>query len=257
MEKPVTSVLMPAYNAEDTIRRAVESALAQTEPALELFVVDDGSRIPAAEALAGIDDERLRIIRLPKNGGIGAARNAALREVRSPFVSQLDADDQWEPDYLESILPSFHDPAIGLAYSNTHIEGHPTGHDDYIGDASIHPMDTFPKFAEACPVPCLTATMRTGAVRGVGGYSEWLKAAADYDLAARLVAAGWRFAYVDRQLARYTWPNKPTAQSYHAERVQREVLKMWMAFALRHPLTPGPRKQVRLGLKRELSRLGR
>src|SRR3954451_3762015 len=144
---------MPAYNAEGTIRRGVESALAQTESRLEVVVVDDGSRVPAAEALAGIDDPRLRVMRLARTVGIAKARNAGLGEIQTPLVSQLDADDRSEPDYLESIAPCFDDPAIGLAYSNTHIDGHPAGHDDYIEDPSVHPMDAFPKFAERCPVP--------------------------------------------------------------------------------------------------------
>ena len=94
----------------------------------------------------------------------------------------LDADDQWEPDYLEHILPCFDDPAVGLAYSNTHIVGHPTGHDDYIGDPSVHPMHDFPKIAEQNPIPCPTATIRAGAARAVGGYARWLWMVEDYHL---------------------------------------------------------------------------
>jgi glycosyltransferase involved in cell wall biosynthesis len=245
---------MPAYGTEATIVEAVESVLGQTVPDLELIVVDDAGPVPAAETLGGIDDPRLRVIRHERNRGAAAARGTALGHARAPLVSQLDADDAWEPDYLESVLPCFDDPAVGLAYTNARIVGHPTGHFDYIGDPSVHPMDTFPKFAEQNPVPALTATMRAGAVRAVGGYKPWLWAAGDYYLYARLIMAGWRFAYVHRMLARYRWPTTERGKSADSERVEREELKMWLAFAARHPLTPGPRRQVRVRVPREARR---
>ena len=255
MAKPLTSVMMPAYNAEATVGEAVASALSQTVGALELIVVDDGSTIPVAEALSDIRDPRLRILRHDRNRGLSAARSTALAAARSSLVSQLDADDLWEPQYLESVLPCFDDPAIGLAYANVTIIGHPEGSTDYIFDSSVHPMDTFPKFAEQNPVPALTATMRTQAVRRVGGYAPWLWASQDYYLYAQLIAAGWRFAYVDRQLARYRWPAADRGMSHDRRRHELDELKLWLGFVLCHPRTPGPRRQVRLRLGREIARL--
>ena len=247
--------MMPAYRSEDTIREAVESVLGQSEPRLELVVVDDCSPTPVMGVLAEIRDPRLRVIRHARNRGTYGARNTALHAATAPLVSQLDPDDAWEPDYLETIAPCFEDPRVGLVYSNCHIVGHPTGLDDYIGDTSVHPMDTFPKFAEQCPVPSPTATMRTHAVRGVGGYARWLWNAGDYYLYAKLIKAGWRFEYVDRQLARYRWPTPLRGKSYNTHRSQLNELAMWTAFVARHPLTPGPRHQVRLRTRREIRRL--
>jgi glycosyltransferase involved in cell wall biosynthesis len=253
--EPLTTVVMPAYNAEDTIRESVTSALAQTEPRLELVVVDDGSQTPVAEVLADTKDPRLRVIRHPRNRGPSAARNTALAAARTPFVSQLDADDLWEPEYLESVVPRFEDPRIGLVYTNATILGHPTGHDTYIFDPAPHPIDRFPKLAEKNPVPALTATMRTDAVAAVGGYARWLWLAQDYHLYLKLAAAGWRFDYVDRKLARFRWPEEGRGRSYDWRRHERYELRMWIAFALRHPLTPGPRRQVRTRVRREFHHL--
>src|SRR4051812_4491997 len=130
---PRTSVLMPAYRNEETLRASVESALGQTVGDLELIVVDDASPIPCADVLAEVRDPRLRIIRHARNRNTAGARNTALRAARAPLVSQLDADDSWEPDYLETVLPCFDDPRVGLAYTNCFIDGHPDGLDDYIG----------------------------------------------------------------------------------------------------------------------------
>ncbi|MCW2990271.1 MAG: hypothetical protein JWM73_865 [Solirubrobacterales bacterium] len=247
---------MPAYRAQATIRESVESALAQTVADLEVIVVDDGSPEPMADVLAGLDDPRLRILRHARNRRAPAARNTALAAARAPLVSQLDADDLWEPDYLERVLPRFEDPAVGLVYANATILGHPTGHDTYIVDPSVHPMDRFPKLAEQNPIPALTATMRADAVRGVGGYAEWLWVCDDYHLYMKLARAGWRFGYVDEKLARYRWPTAERGQSFDRTAAERDELKMYAGFALRHPLTPGPRHQVRARVRRARGRRG-
>lgn len=250
---PLTSVIMPAYRAEATVRGSVESALGQTVGDLEVIVVDDGSPEPVDEVLREVRDPRLRVLRHERNRGAPAARNTALAAARASLVSQLDADDLWKPEYLESVLPCFEDPRIGLVYTNCTILEHPTGHDDYIGDPSPHPIDRFPKLAEANPVPALTATMRRQAVLDVGGYAEWLWVCDDYHLYMKLARAGWRFAYVDRRLARYRWPLAERGQSYDRPAAERDELKMFAGFMLRHPLTPGPRNQVRRRLGRQLS----
>ena len=251
---PRTSVITPAYNAHGTIAASVQSALAQTVEDLEVIVVDDGSSPPIADALADVRDDRLRILRHPGNRGAPAARNTALRAARAPLVSLLDADDLWEPGYLDAVLPRFDDPAIGLTYTNARLRGAPDGLTTHIRDTSVHPMDTFPKIAEQNPIAALTVTMRTGAVRGVGCWPEWLPVAEDYYLWMRLARAGRRFAYVDRVLASYRWPEEGRSLSYGDRNVERNLLKMYLAFALRHPLTPGPRRQVRTRVKQELRR---
>lgn len=252
---PVTTVMMPAYRAENTIREAVESVLAQSEENLELIVVDDGSPVPVAEVLSDTRDRRLRVLRHGRNKGASAARNTALGAARTPLVSQLDADDLWERDYLQSVLPALDDPAVGLVYANATILGHPTGHDTYIVDPAPHPIDRFPKLAEQNPVPALTATMRRDAVVAVGGYARWLAMAQDYHLYMKLAAAGWRFAYVHRKVARYRWPAPDRGRTYDRRRHELYELRMYAGFVLRHPRTPGPRREVRVRFRREVERL--
>ena len=255
MTEPRTTVIMPAYNAHRTVRASVESALAQTVGELEVVVVDDGSDPPIAEALADVRDERLRILRHPRNRNSPAARNTALAVARSPLISQLDSDDLWEPDYLESVLPCFDDPGVGLAYTNAKIIGHPEGRSVTITVPDVHPIDTFPKIAEQNPMASVTVTMRTNAVRAVGGYGEAFWVCDDYHLYLKLAHSGWRFAYVDKPLATYRWPQPERGQSYREGPRERNVLKMYAMFALRHPLTPGPKRAVRTRVKQELRRL--
>lgn len=236
---------MPAYDAEATLREAVDSVLAQSVGDLELIVADDMSPTPVAEVLEGVRDPRLRIVRRARNGGTAKARNSALAVARAPAVCQLDADDLWEPDFLERMLPELEPPGIGLAYCNVTILGHPDGHTDYIGDPSIHPLDSFPTLAAANPVPCPTAVMRTDAVRAVGGYTGWLRSVEEWHLYMRLAIAGWRFAYREEQLARYRWPTAERGMSFDNRRMERWALIALLDMAVRHPAVPGLRSQVR------------
>ena len=66
----------------------------------------------------------------------------------------------------------------------------------------------------------------------------------------------WRFAFVDRKLARYRWPVDATSLGHDRRRVELDELLMWFSFFLRHPGVPGPRRQLRVRLRRELDRLG-
>ena len=253
-----TSVLVPSYNSEGTIRRAVESVLAQTVGELEVIVVDDGSAVPVTELLSMFRDSRLRVISHERNRGAAAARQTALCAARAPLISHLDADDTWQHDYLEAVLPHFKDPEVGLVYTNATLVGHPLGWTDYMRDLpympdpSEHPIDRFPRIADQDPIPALTATTRTQSIKGVGGYPRWLRFCEDYYVFLQLAAAGWRFAYVDERLANYRWPTPASGMSYDHRGQARNLLKMWAVLAARHPRLPGPKRQLRVRLRNEL-----
>ncbi len=92
--------MIPAYNAEKCIGRAIESVLKQTRPADEIIVVDDGSTDNTAGAVRSFGG-RVRLIQQP-NAGVSAARNAGIAAATGDWVAFLDADDEWLPDKLHS-----------------------------------------------------------------------------------------------------------------------------------------------------------
>lgn len=98
-------VIIPAYNAEGMVARAVRSALAQPEAA-EVIVVDDGSKDATAEAARPCDDGsgRLKVLSRPGGGGPAGARNLALSVSRAEWVCPLDADDYLQPGRLGRLL---------------------------------------------------------------------------------------------------------------------------------------------------------
>jgi len=101
---PQVTVIIAAWNAADTLERAVRSALAQTLP-VEVVVVDDASTDDTAAVAARLaaGDPRLRLLRQAKNQGPSAARNRAIAESAAPWIAVLDADDFMEPDRLEAL----------------------------------------------------------------------------------------------------------------------------------------------------------
>ena len=234
------TVIIPAFNSEETLARAVNSALAQTRGDLEVIVVGDGSAVVASEGLAHISDPWLRVIRHAANEGAAAARNSALRAARTPLVSQLDSDDLWLPTYVERMVPLFNFPAVGLAYCNAYIDGGPAGltHAHWPGER--HPIDTFPELAKRNPITACTVTMRTDAVKRAGGYLTKLGNAEDYYLYLRLAAMGWRFGYMPETLARYNWPTAERGQSFYKPKRDKNHLKMALTFSARHPRTRLP-----------------
>ena len=95
------SVIMPAYNAEQTVARAIESALAQTEPRCEVLVIDDAT----ADIVARIaeQDRRVHLLRNTTNRGPAGARNDGLAVARGDWIALLDADDTFAPHRVATL----------------------------------------------------------------------------------------------------------------------------------------------------------
>jgi succinoglycan biosynthesis protein ExoO len=100
----LVSVVIPAYNAEKTIRNAVQSVLEQTMADLEVIVVDDASTDGTTRVVEGIGDPRIRLVKSPSNCRCSAARNLGLKHALGSWVTFLDADDEFVADRLESLL---------------------------------------------------------------------------------------------------------------------------------------------------------
>lgn len=96
---PLVSILIPAYNAEETIAETMRSALAQTWPRKEIIVVDDGSCDETRSILQRFESRNVLVVRQP-NQGAAAARNKALSLSNGDFIQWLDADDLLSPEKI-------------------------------------------------------------------------------------------------------------------------------------------------------------
>ena len=99
------SVYIPAYNSAEFLSRAIDGLLAQTFPANEILVIDDGSRDATAEIAARYPG--VTLVRHPHNSGLGAARNTGFRTARNELVASLDADCVPDPGWLAGLSAAF------------------------------------------------------------------------------------------------------------------------------------------------------
>ena len=113
------SILIPAYNCERTIRRAIESALQQTFQDFELIVVDDGSQDGTLEVIKTIVDPRIKVVRHPKNSGEAEARNTAIKSSSGRYLAFLDSDDEWLPEKLSRQMEAIRKEPEGIVANVT------------------------------------------------------------------------------------------------------------------------------------------
>ncbi len=127
MKTPLVSIVIPAYNAAQTIKTTVRSVFDQTVQDFEILIVDDGSKDKTIGVAESIGDSRIKVIS-QVNGGASSARNRGIKEAKGEYVAFLDADDLWMPNKLESQLAVFSNDKdvsavqCGVYYVNNDLE---------------------------------------------------------------------------------------------------------------------------------------
>lgn len=124
-QTPRVSVVIPIYNRPQCVAGLVATLQAQTLTDWEAIIVDDGSSVDIAGALAPYrDDQRFRLHRLPVNQGVSAARNAGMDRASGRYIAFLDSDDDWAPTKLARQVACFDaaaDPDASFCMTRTHI----------------------------------------------------------------------------------------------------------------------------------------
>ena len=196
------------FNRAPYLTEALESIFTQTLDLYEVLVVDDGSTDDTAAVLGPYRD-RIRYVR-QENAGRSAARNRAVQEARTPYISFLDSDDRWLPDKLERHVPVLDaDDRVGLVHGHVDVmdaEGRTLAdeterHRELFSLAHRNGV-TYAGYAFDCRCFSSATTARVGAIREVGLYDPALLLD-DYDLYLRL-ALDRRIVFVEgAPVARY------------------------------------------------------
>jgi glycosyltransferase involved in cell wall biosynthesis len=171
---------------------------------LEVIVVDDGSRDgQSRDVLTGINDSRLRYLRLPTNRGCSAARNSGIANARADWIAFLDDDDEWLPEKLARQLQRVEETGASIAFCarwlrrDGHLEPDPRellAEGDIIEKLLIRGTRTNPSLY----------LVRKQALYDVRGFDESIATGEDRDLWMRLALAGHRFVVVRERLAVYS-----------------------------------------------------
>ncbi|WP_163102801.1 glycosyltransferase family 2 protein [Peribacillus alkalitolerans] len=239
MTKKKVTVVMPVYNREKYIEKAITSVFNQTLKDWKMMIINDGSTDSTADIIEKFtSDARIQHVRLPKNQGTGNALQTALSMIDTPYFVIVDSDDWIEPQTLEVLLNEMEKQPneTSLVYSNTnwwhdkngvlkrgHIERHHSFQDKY--DFLMYRPMVYPRF------------FRTETVRKVGGFKSddpyKGRYAEDRVLLLRLIAIS-NFHWVDENLYNLRIHDNNITQSknriYFADvlrYVYTKVLKEW------------------------------
>ena len=185
---PNFSIVIAAYQAAATIADAVASALAQTHPALEVIVVDDGSTDDLVGALRPFGSD-IKLIR-KENGGGASARNAGTTAARGEFMAILDADDVYDPRRLEVIAELARQrPDLDLVTTDARfiVEGEPTG--TFLESNPFATSDQRSAILESAFLGGWPA-VRVSSLQKIGGFDEEFAIAYDWDCWLRMIFSG-------------------------------------------------------------------
>jgi glycosyltransferase involved in cell wall biosynthesis len=205
-DQPLVSAILPVFNREASVAKAIESVLGQTYPRVELIIVDDGSTDGTAGILAGYG-HRATVLR-QENGGAYRARNLALGHAAGDLVAFVDSDDAWLADKLERQVPLMGRPEVGLVFGDVRIRRRPgpEAGDDGLTAFRINPPHrgrVAAAFVRSNFVPTSTVLVRRSVLERWGGFSEESRLSADY-LAWFRIALEHELDFVDGPVAEYT-----------------------------------------------------
>lgn len=202
------TVVIPLYNKERHIRRAIISVLNQTIKDLELIIVDDGSTDNSIKEAAKIEDSRIRIIK-QKNSGVSAARNRGIYEAKFNYIAFLDADDEWKPDFLNTIKILINDYPNAGAYATAYEIRN--GKDVFSPISKLEMfeenwkgiIDDYFKYAIKIPlIPASSVVIPKNVFNHLGGFSEKLNRGEDLEMWCR-IALNYDIAFFNKICSTY------------------------------------------------------
>jgi GT2 family glycosyltransferase len=209
------SVVIPAWNAEETLARALESVLTQTRPSDEIIVVDDASTDGTVRLAKSYAGQGVSVLSLRERRGAAAARNLGIRGATGRWIAFLDADDEWLPAKLEkqaaAISANPEAPLVFCASEEFSSDGQSLG-DTFRGWPVTVGSEAWKALLACNFMATPTVVARRALLLQLGGFDESLKVAEDQDMWIRLTLAGSP-VYVPESLARV--------------HVQRDSLSSW------------------------------
>lgn len=204
---PLVSIVMPAYNAEATIRGAITALLAQQSPwPREIIIVDDGSTDRTAELVSSF--RGVRVLHQP-NGGPALARNAGAAAARGDVLAFIDSDCEAAPNWLDHIVSPLEDPdvtAVKGAY-RTRQRALPAR---FVQLEYEDKYDRLSRRGSIDFVDAYSAAFRRGAFEAAGGYSSAFPTACaeDVDLSFRMEHAGARMVFQPQAVVYHRHPER-------------------------------------------------
>lgn len=186
--EPLVSVVIPTYNREATIQRALESIMGQTYKNIEIIVVDDGSSDNTVKKIKEYEDERIILLCQSEHGGANRARNYGIRYAKGEFIAFQDSDDEWLPDKLEKQICYMKQENYKVCFcsyklwnGNKYINTIPDDYDNF--DAGNIKQELLKHNIIGTPA----LVVHESVIKDIGGFDEKLPRLQDYEFVIRII----------------------------------------------------------------------
>ena len=221
--KPTVSVIIPVYNGADEVRRAIDSALAQTKVHVEVIVLNDGSKDETASVLQEYGG-RIRGVN-QHNSGLSKTRNNGIALATGDWVAFLDHDDYWLPEKLSLQLQAAERTGFDIVYTNA-------GNFGDIGRVSelrsepqaMKEGDLLEPLLQDNFIVVSSVMIRRAVILDIGCFDTSLPSVEDWDLWLKLSARGIRFAAVGQPVTMYQWRAGSMSKNYELMRSTRHAI---------------------------------
>jgi teichuronic acid biosynthesis glycosyltransferase TuaG len=239
---PRVSVLVAAYNAQDTIAETLGSLVDQTFADWEAIVGDDCSTDETV-AVASAIDPRIRVVRAERNRGHAApTRNMAAQHASGELLAFLDGDDRWLPSYLETLTGAYDaSPGVAVVACNALLadDAGATDGRTYLGQMGARPGTvTLDDLLRGNPIYA-SALIERAAFEQAGGLAEDLRGSDDYDLWVRIAEQGRGIVVLPEALAVYRIHDAQLSADQGA--MSKATASVYRRALRRGRLTPGQR----------------
>ncbi len=232
VESSKISVVIPLYNKEAEIERALRSVVEQSLTVGEIIVVNDGSTDSSKEIVERFilahPEAGIRLIN-QKNSGVSTARNRGIKEAKGDYIALLDADDWWLPNYIAEVCRMMEYYPDADAFS--------TAFDIVVGDSHTHAaVPTTEGYicpAEEAllsryPIIPSTATLHREMVLKCGGFPDGMRIGEDQWLWARMMQQGAKFVFSPMALVRYSLAaSNRSATIYRSEESAHSIAELY------------------------------
>lgn len=236
MDKPLVSVIMPAYNAALYINEAIESVINQTFRNWELIIVNDGSTDATREIILGFEKKDRRIKYLfQENGKQGKARNLGIAHSIGQYIAFLDADDLWiENKLVIQVNYLISNPEIDLIFSQGYFLNQDNPIDFDVRVKPIWNINDLPLFIEQNQIPILSVVVKKTCLIDVDNFSEDLNIqnVEDYHLWLKLLCNNQKFRSIKQRLFFYRIHDNQITKTEESENIK--LLHLFIEFYKYH-----------------------